>query len=143
MRKIVLGSWSIYRNGKKPIGVKWVYKVKANPKGENFKHKARLVAKGFLQRECIYYDEVLSPLARLETIRLVVGIVNSNNWSMYQMNVKSSFLNGPLEEEVYVEQPLGFMVKNQDGRVYKLKKELYGLKQAPRAWNKRVIQWEN
>ena len=73
------------------IGVRWVYKVKASLKGEIVKHKARLVEKGFLQRECIYYDEVLSPLARLETIRLVVGIVNSNNWSMCQMDVKSSF----------------------------------------------------
>src|ERR1051325_1727537 len=88
---------------KKAIGVKWVYKMKANPKGEIVKHKARLVAKGFLQREGIDYDEVFAPIARLETIRLVVGITNSKNWRMYQMDVKFTFLNGPLEEEVYVE----------------------------------------
>ena len=89
---------------KKAIRVKWVYKVKENPKGKIVKHKARLVAKGFLQREGIDYDEVFAPVARLETIRLVVGISNSENWQMYQMDVKSAFLNGPLEEEVYVDQ---------------------------------------
>src|ERR1044072_2690340 len=86
---------------KKEIGVKWVYKVKANPKGEIVKHKARLVAKGFLQREGIDYDEVFAPVARLETLRLVVGIANSKNWQMYQMDEKTAFLNAPLEEEVY------------------------------------------
>src|ERR1051325_1315530 len=88
---------------KKEIRVKWVYKVKVNSKGEIVKHKARLVAKGFLQREGIDYDEVFALVARLETIRLVVGIANSKNWQMYQMDVKSTILNGPLEEEVYIE----------------------------------------
>jgi hypothetical protein len=88
--------------GKKPIGVRWVYKVKANPKGEVIKHKTRLVGKGFLQREGIDYEEVLTPVARLETIHLVVGIAHNNNWMVYQMDVKSEFLNGPLVEEVYV-----------------------------------------
>ena len=86
--------------------MRWVYKVKANPKGEIVKHKARLVVNWFLQREGIDYDEVFAPVDRLETIRLVVGIANRNNWSMYQMDAKSIFFNGPLEGEVYVEQPL-------------------------------------
>ena len=118
--------------------MRWVYKVKANPKGEVIKHKARLVAKGFLQREGIDYEEVFTPVARLETIRLVVGIAHSNNWMVYQMDVKSAFLNGPLVEEVYVGQPPGFVIKDQEMKYYKLHKALYGLKQAPRAWNKRI-----
>ncbi|XP_058756924.1 uncharacterized protein LOC131630150 [Vicia villosa] len=84
---------------KKPIGVRWIYKVKEKPKGEIVMHKVRLVAKEFLQREGIDFDEVFAPVARLETIWLVVGSANCNNWSMYQMDVKSLFLNGPLKEE--------------------------------------------
>lgn len=96
------------------------------------------MAKGFLQREGIDYEEVFTPVARLETIHLVVGIVHSNNWMVYQMDVKSAFLNGPLVEEVYVGQPPGFVIKNQEMNYYKLHKALYSLKQAPRAWNKRI-----
>lgn len=107
------GTWELVDLplGKKPIGVRWVYKVKANPKGEVIKHKARLVAKGFLQREGIDYEEVFAPVARLETIRLVVGIAHNNNWMVYQMDVKSAFLNSPLVEEVYVGQSPGFVIK--------------------------------
>ncbi|GAU38708.1 hypothetical protein TSUD_396360 [Trifolium subterraneum] len=124
---------------KKAIAVKWVYKVKMSPQGEITRHKARLVAKGFLQREGIDYEEVYAPVARIETIRLVVAMANSNNWSIHQMDVKCAFLkNGPLSEEVFVKQPPGFEVKGQTNKVYKLHKALYGLKQAPRAWNKRI-----
>jgi hypothetical protein len=118
--------------------VKWVFKVKVNSQGEVTRHKARLVAKGFLQKEGIDFDEVFAPVARIETIRLVVGIANINNWSMYQMDVKCAFLNGPLEEEVYVKQPTGFIDEDQKEKVYRLHKALYGLKQAPRAWNRRI-----
>ncbi|CAJ2647569.1 unnamed protein product [Trifolium pratense] len=123
---------------KRAIDVKWVYKLKVNSKGEITRHKARLVAKGFLQREGIDYGEVFAPVTRMETIRLVTAIANINDWPMYQMDVKSAFLNGPIDEEVYVAQPPGFKVKNQESKVYRLKKALYGLKQAPRAWNKRM-----
>ncbi|RDX90263.1 hypothetical protein CR513_27890, partial [Mucuna pruriens] len=95
-----------------------------NPRGEVVKNKARLVAKDFLQKSRIDYGEVYAPVTKIETIRL--------------LDVKSAFLNGPLEEEVYVNQPLGFVVKGKENKVYKLKKTLYGLKQAPRAWNKRI-----
>lgn len=78
--------------GKKPIGVKWVYKVKLNPKGEVVKHKDRLVTKEFLQKEGIYFDEVFTPIARIETIRFAVGLANNNNWSIYQIDIKSAFL---------------------------------------------------
>ena len=77
--------------------------MNVNSKGEIIKHKARLVAKGFLQRECMDFEEVFSSVARIKTIRLVVGIANNHNWPIYQMDVKYAFLNRPLEEEVYVE----------------------------------------
>ena len=88
--------------GKKAIDVRWVYKVKLNPKGEVSKYKARLVAKGFLQRHGLDYDEVFAPVARIETIRLVVSLASYHCWPIHQMDVKSAFLNGPLEEEVFV-----------------------------------------
>lgn len=87
--------------------------MKANPKGEIIKYKARLVAKGFLQREGIDFEEVSAPVSRIEIIMLVVGIDNNHNCPIYQMDVKSAFLNKPLEEEVCVRQPPGSIVKNQ------------------------------
>jgi hypothetical protein len=77
-------------------------------------------------------------VARIETVRLVVAVATYKGWTMHQLDVKSAFLNGPLEEEVYVKQPPGFEIKGQEQKVFKLKKALYGLKQAPRAWNKRI-----
>ncbi|GAU47720.1 hypothetical protein TSUD_285070 [Trifolium subterraneum] len=93
---------------KRAIDVKWVYKLKMNSKGEVTRHKARLVARGFLQKEGIDYGEVFAPVTRMETIRLVTVIANINDWPMYQMDVKSAFLNGPIEEEVFVTQPPGY-----------------------------------
>ena len=127
--------------GYKPIGVKWVYKEKKNAKGEVERYKARLVAKGYSQREGIDYDEVFAPVARLETVRLIISLAAQNKWKIHQMDVKSAFLNGFLEEEVYIEQPLGYEVKGHEGKVLKLKKALYGLKQAPRAWNTRIDKY--
>lgn len=92
--------------GKKPIDLKWVFKVKVNPKGELIKHKARLVANGFLQREGIYFEEVFTSVARIETIILVVSIKNNHNRGIYQMDIKFAFLNRPFEEKVYVGHPL-------------------------------------
>jgi len=91
---------------KKAIGVKWVYKTKKNVKGEVQRYKARLVAKGYKQREDIDYGEVFAPIARLETIKLMISLAAQHRWKIYQLNVKSAFLNGFLEEEIYVEQPL-------------------------------------
>lgn len=113
---------------KKPIAVKWVFKVKHKPDGTIAKHKARLVAKGFLQRESVDYSEVFAPVARLETIRLVVALASSKGWQLFQLDVKSAFLNGPLKEEVYVTQPPGFIQKGKEERVFRLRKALYGLK---------------
>lgn len=127
--------------GHKAIGVKWVYKAKKNSKGEVERYKARLVAKGYSQRAGIDYDEVFAPVARLETIRLMISLAAQNKWRIYQMDVKSAFLNGYLEEEVYIEQPLGYVTKGQEHKVLRLKKALYGLKQAPRAWNSRINKY--
>ncbi|XP_058740900.1 uncharacterized mitochondrial protein AtMg00820-like [Vicia villosa] len=88
--------------GKNQIGGRWVYKVKANPKDKIIKYKAQLIAKEFLQREGIEFVEVFAPVARLETIQIVVGIANNKDWGIYQMDIKSEFLISLLNEEVYV-----------------------------------------
>jgi len=113
---------------KKCIDVKWVFKTKLKPDGQVAKYKARLVTRGFLQKYDQDYYEVYSLVARMETIRLIVAITVKNNWSMYQLDVKSTFLNVELEEEVYVNQPPGFEIKEKEEYLYKLDKALYGLK---------------
>jgi len=120
---------------------KWIFKVKLNPDGSVSKYKVRLVARGFLHRYGVDYNEVFAPIARLETIRLVVALASSKSWSLSHLDVKSAFLNGPLEEDMYVTQPPGFEVSGKEHMVYKLHKTLYGLKQVPRAWNKRIDQF--
>ncbi|KAJ4769831.1 polyprotein [Rhynchospora pubera] len=122
----------------KPISVKWVYKKKLNAQGEVERYKARLVAKAYKQKAGIDYEEVFAPVARMETIRLLISLAAQNKWNIYQMDVKSAFLNGVHEEEVYIEQPPGYIKEGQEEKVLKLKKALYGLKQAPRAWNTRI-----
>jgi hypothetical protein len=117
--------------GQKTIGVKWVYKTKLNEKGEIDKFKARLVVKGYKQEHGVDYQEVFAPVARQDTIRLVVSLAAQNSWPIFQLDVKSAFLNGELLEQVYIEQPPGYVVKGSEHKVYKLKKALYGLKQAP------------
>ena len=119
---------------KKPIGCKWVYKVKYNADGTLDKYKARLVAKGFSRREGIDYEETFVPTTKMSTIRLVLAISAQNGWKVHQMDVKSAFLNRDLEEEVYMYQPHGFQVSWEEHLVCRLKKALYGLKQAPKAW---------
>ena len=130
------GTWELVeRPTDKPvIGVKWVFKTKLNLDGTVQKHKARLVAKGYAQKPGIDYNETFAPVARLDTIRTLIALAAQKGWKLFQLDVKSAFLNGVLEEEVYTEQPEGFEVKTASHKVYKLKKALYGLKQAPRAW---------
>ncbi|WVY90763.1 hypothetical protein V8G54_036277 [Vigna mungo] len=125
-------------HNKQAIEVKWVFKTKYKPNGDVAKLKARLVAKGFLQKPGIDFTEVYAPVARIETVRLVIAVASFKNWKICQMDVKSAFLNGPLEEEVYVRQPPGFERKGEEQKVFKLNKALYGLRQAPRAWNKHI-----
>ena len=125
-------------NDKSPIGLKWVFRTKFNTDGSVQKHKARLVVKGYAQQQGVDFDETFSPVARFETVRVLLALSAHLNWPVYQFDVKSAFLNGELEEEVYVQQPEGFVVRDNEDKVYRLKKALYGLKQAPRAWYKRV-----
>lgn len=122
----------------KRIGVKWVYKTKLNEKGKAEKYKARLVAKGYAQTEGIDYTEVFAPVARWDTIRSLLAVAAQRGWCVYQLDVKSAFLYGELKEEVYVDQPEGFVKIGEEDKVYRLKKALYGLKQAPRAWFSRI-----
>ncbi|CAL9029558.1 unnamed protein product [Prunus brigantina] len=124
--------------GGKTIGVKWVFKMKLNEKGEVDKYKARLVAKGYCQQYGIDYAEVFAPVARLDTIRIVISLAAQKNWVIYQLDVKSAFLHGEINEEVFVDQPPGYEQKGHETKVYRLKKALYGLKQAPRAWYSRI-----
>ncbi|GJT98308.1 ribonuclease H-like domain, reverse transcriptase, RNA-dependent DNA polymerase [Tanacetum coccineum] len=121
--------------GHKAIGLKWVFKTKRDANGNIIKHKARLVAKGYIQEHGIDFEEVFAPVARIETIRLLLAIAANNKWEVHHLDVKSAFLHGDLKEEVYVTQPEGFIKREDNGKVYRLIKALYGLRQAPRAWN--------
>ncbi|GJX45511.1 retrovirus-related pol polyprotein from transposon TNT 1-94, partial [Tanacetum coccineum] len=116
------------------ITLKWIYKVKLDELGGILKNKARLVARGYRQEEGIDFEESLAPVSRLEAIRIFLAFAAHMNMAIYQMDVKTAFLNGNLREEVYVSQPDGFVDPDNPNHVYKLKKALYGLKQAPRAW---------
>lgn len=93
-----------------------------------------MVAKGYKQHLGIDYNEVFAPVARNDTIRLVIALAVQNSWSIFQLDDKSAFLHGNLKEEAYVDQPLGYVKQGKENKIYKLKKALYGLKQAPRAW---------
>ncbi|CAL2259306.1 unnamed protein product [Prunus armeniaca] len=124
--------------GAKRIGVKWVYKTKYNEHGKIDKYKARLVAKGYSQKYGVDYTEVFAPVARMDTIRMIIALAAQKNWTIFQLDVKSAFLHGELSEDVYVEQPRGYEKKGNEHLVYKLHKALYGLKQAPRAWFSRI-----
>ncbi|KAF0925349.1 hypothetical protein E2562_016040 [Oryza meyeriana var. granulata] len=124
--------------GHRPIGLKWVYKVKKNAAGEVIKHKARLVAKGYVQQPGVDFDEVFAPVARIESVRLLLALAAQEGWPVHHMDVKSAFLNGELIEEVYVRQPPGFTVVSHEDKVLHLDKALYGLRQAPRAWNAKL-----
>nr|GFA71772.1 retrovirus-related Pol polyprotein from transposon TNT 1-94 [Tanacetum cinerariifolium] len=116
------------------ITLKWIYKVKLDELGGILKNQACLVARGYRQEEGIDFEESFAPVARLEAIRIFLAYTAHKNMVVYQMDVKTAFLNGNLREEVYVSQPNGFVDPDNPNHVYKLKKALYGLKQAPRAW---------
>ncbi|GJS77800.1 retrovirus-related pol polyprotein from transposon TNT 1-94 [Tanacetum coccineum] len=119
---------------KNVINLKWLWKNKRDEENTVIRNKSRLVAKGYAQKEGIDFEESFAPVARLEAVRLFIAYAAHKSFTVYQMDVKTTFLYGPLKEEVYVNQPDGFVDPYHPDQVYRLKKALYGLKQAPRAW---------
>ncbi|GJW28732.1 retrovirus-related pol polyprotein from transposon TNT 1-94 [Tanacetum coccineum] len=130
------GTWALVDlpAHKKAIGCKWVFSVKMNPDGSIARLKARLVAKGYAQTYGIDYSETFSPVTKISSILLFISLAATYDWALHQLDVKNAFLHFDLEEEVYIEQPLGFVAQGEYGRVCKFKKALYGLKQSPHAW---------
>jgi hypothetical protein len=116
------------------VGTKWVFRNKKDEHGVVTRNKSRLVAKGYSQVEGLDFDETYAPVARIESIHILLAYATYHGFKLYQMDVKSAFLNGPIKKEVYVEQPPGFEDSKYSNHVYKLSKALYGLKQAPREW---------
>jgi hypothetical protein len=116
------------------VGTKWVFRNKQDEHGVVTRKKARLVAKGYAQVACLDFEETFAPVARLESIWILLAYATHHSFKLFQMDMKSALLNGPIKEEVYVEQPPGFEDDRYPDHVYKLSKALYGLKQVPRAW---------
>lgn len=120
------------------VGSRWIYKIKYAMDDSIEKYKARFVAKGYAQKEGIDYEETFGPVARHTSIRTVISLVARMGWEIHQMYVTTTFLDGVIEEEVYIEQPEGFETHEKKSHVCRLKKALYGLKQAPRVWYGRI-----
>jgi hypothetical protein len=125
-------------HGVNVIGTKWVFKNRQGEDGEVVRNKAHIVAQGYSQVEGQDFGETFAHVARLEAIRILLVFAASKGFKLYQMDVKSVFLNGVIQEEVFVKQPLGFENPKYPNGVYKISKALYGLKQAPRAWYARL-----
>uniref|UniRef100_A0AAV1TYA3 Reverse transcriptase Ty1/copia-type domain-containing protein n=1 Tax=Peronospora matthiolae TaxID=2874970 RepID=A0AAV1TYA3_9STRA len=124
--------------GRKAIGCRWVFRVKENQDGEVERFKARLVAKGFSQKFGVDYEETFAPVAKFTSIRVVLSMAAKYGLMLHQMDVKTAFLNGSLNEDIYMDQPDGYLEATQPDYVCKLKRSLYGLKQSPRMWNQTI-----
>ena len=123
--------------GSKPLGYKWIFKRKMKADGSIDKYKARLVIKGYRQKEGLDYFDTYSPVSRITSIRMIIAIAALRNLEIHQMDVKTAFLNGDLDEEIYMEQPEGFSTPGKEGKVCRLVRSLYGLKQAPKQWHEK------
>lgn len=134
------GAWELVLRpaGHRPIGLKWVFKVKRDELGAIVRHKACLVAKGYVQRQGIDFEEVFAPVARIKSVRLLLAVAAGEGWEVHHMDIKTAFLNGELLDEVYVEQAPGFASLEAADKVYRLKRALYRLQQAPRVWNSKL-----
>ena len=123
--------------GCKPLGYKWIFKRTLKADGSIVKYMARLVVKGYKQKEGVDYFDTYSPVTRITSIRMLIAIAVLHNLEIHQMDVKTAFLNGELNEEIYMEQLEGFIVLGQEKKVCRLIKSLYGLKQALKQWNEK------
>jgi hypothetical protein len=121
--------------GQRPLGSKWVFKVKRGPSGEITRFKSRLVVKGYMQKAGIDYQEIFSPVGSATAFRVLVGLAAQRGWKIHQIDFKQAFLNGVLQEEVYLQPPEGVPIHGEGKVVLKLVKALYGLKQAPKEWH--------
>ena len=130
------GTWDLVPlpTGKKATGCRWVFAIMFNPDGSVAKLKARLVAKGYAQTYGVGYFDTFSPIDKLTSVRLFISLVASYDWNLHQLDIKNVFLHGDLQEEVYMEQPLGFVPQGEIGKVCRLWESVYGLKQSLRAW---------
>ena len=130
------GVWDLieWPNSCNLVGCKWVFKTKRDAKGNIERFKARLVAKGFTQKEGIDYKDTFSPVSKKDSLRIIMALLPHFDLELHQMDVKTAFLNGNLDEDIYMEQPEGFPKKGNGHLVFKLKKSIYGLKQASRQW---------
>ncbi|CAI5721251.1 unnamed protein product [Peronospora destructor] len=124
--------------GRKAIGCRWVFRVKENQDGEVERYKARLVTKGFSQKYGVDYEETFAPVAKFTSIHIVLSLAAKYTLTVHQMDVKTAFLNGTLDEDIYMAQPDGYVNADRPDYVCKLKRSLYGLKQSPRMWNQTI-----
>jgi Reverse transcriptase (RNA-dependent DNA polymerase) len=115
-------------SGSKKVGCKWIFKIKHDSKGKIERYKTRLVAKGFTQKEVIDFNEIFSPVSKKDSLRIVLALVAHYDLELHQMDVKTTFLNSELEEEVYMDQPEGFSIGGKEHMFCKLKRSLYGLR---------------
>ena len=125
-------------NGKNVVGLKWIFKTKYHADGIVQNHNARRVANGYSQQWGVDFEETFSLFAQFETVKTLLALATQLKWPIYQLDVKVTFLNVKLENEVYIAQPKGFAINGKEEKVYKLKKAFYGLKQEPRAWYSKI-----
>ena len=129
-------------HGRKAIGCRWVFRIKENQSGEVKRFKARLVAKGFSQKYGVDYEETFAPVAKFTSIRILLSLSAKYKLTVHQMDVKTSVLNGLLDEDIYMAQPDGFIDEVKPDHVCQLKRSLYGLKQSPRMWNQTIDKFD-